>query len=91
MAVKTIVQVVYQKQHRWTLRLDSERIVITALLGKVEGVRGQGRPRATWLSEVERRENLTLHQSSLIAQNRARWKELEEIVGAHVRPTRKRA
>ena len=65
--VKTIVQVVYQRQHRWlghTLRLDRERIAITALQGKVEGARRQGRPRVvvrTWLSEVEGRENLTLH------------------------------
>ena len=73
------------------LRAMSDRIAITALQGKVEGVRRQSRPRATWMSEIEGRENLTLLQSSLIAQNRARWKELEEIVGADVRPTRKRA
>ena len=63
----------------------------TALKCKVEGVRRQGRPHATWLSEVKGRENLTLHQSSLIAQNRASWKELEEILEAHARSNRKRA
>ena len=84
--MKTIVQVVYQRQHRWlghTLRLDSGRIAITALQGKVEGVRRQGRPRATWLSEVEGRENLTLHQSSLIAKNRARWSPLAREHNGH--------
>ena len=88
---KTIVQVVYQRQHRWlghVLRLDRKRIALTVLQGKVEGVRRRGKPRATWISEVERREDLSLHRASVIAQDRAKWKELEEIVGAHVRPTR---
>lgn len=89
--IKTIVQVVYQRQHRWlghVLRFDRKRIATTVLQGKVEGVRRRGKPRATWTSEVERRENLSLHQAGVIAQDRAKWKELEEIVGAHVRPTR---
>jgi hypothetical protein len=88
---KTIVQVVYQRQHRWlghVLRFDRKRIALNVLQGKVEGVRRRGKPSATWFSKIERRENLTLHQASVIAQERAKWKELEEIVGTHIRPTR---
>jgi len=84
---RTIVQVVCERQHRWlghVLRMNDERIAKTVVQGKVEGTRRRGKPRATWLKTFEERSKLSLHQASIEAQDRRRWKELGSIIGTHV-------
>ena len=84
---RTIVQVVCERQHRWlghVLRMHDERIAKTVVQGKVEGTRRRGKPRATWLKTFEERSKLSLHQASIEAQDRRRWKELGSIIGTHV-------
>jgi len=70
------------------LRMNRVRIAPTVLQGKTEGTRKRGRPSASWLQTACVRSDLSLQRASLLAQDRAKWKEREVIVGAHVRPTR---
>ncbi len=84
---RTIVQVVCERQHRWlghVLRMHDERIARTVLQGKVEGTRRRGKPRATWMGTVKDCSGMSLHQASIEAQDRARWRELGYTIGAHV-------
>lgn len=84
---RTVVQVIYERQHRWlghVLRMNDERIARTALHGKVDGKRRQGKPKLTWIKTIEERSKLSLHQATNVAQDRAKWRELGEIIGAHV-------
>ena len=89
--VKTVVQIVYERQHKWlghVLRMNNNRIARNTLQGKVEGSRRRGKPRTTWTRACEERSGLSLHQASQLAQDRTRWHEFGQIVGAHVRPSR---
>ena len=63
-------------------------IARNTLQGKVEGSRRRGKPRTTWTRACEERSGLSLHQASQLAQDRTRWREFGQIVGAHVRPSR---
>ena len=57
-------------------------IAPTVLQGKTEG------PRASWLKTTREKTGMSLKDTLLFAQDIAKWKECEVIVGAEVRPTR---
>ena len=51
----TIVQKVHERHHKWlghVLRMDENRIAITALHGRVEGTNKRGRPKTTWVKST---------------------------------------
>jgi hypothetical protein len=70
---KTIVQLVYERQHKWlghVLKMNRARIAPTVLQGKVNGKRRVGNPRTTWLKAVEERTENSLYSSCELAQDR---------------------
>jgi hypothetical protein len=88
---KTIVELVYEMQHKWlghVLRMNRARIAPTVLQGKVNGKRRVGKPRTTWLKAVEERTGSSLFSSCELAKDRDVWRVCVQGVGAHVRPTR---
>jgi sorting nexin-29 len=81
---RTIVNEVHERQNRWlghVLRMDGNRIPITTLEGRVEGVRRQGRPRTSWTQSVIKRTGLSWQNARNLAQDRVEWRSLSRRVG----------
>ena len=81
---RTIVNEVHERQNRWlgqVLRMDDNRIPKTILEGRVEGVRRQGRPRASWTRSVIKRTGLSWQSARNLARDRVEWRSLSRRVG----------
>ena len=57
----------------------------TVIQGKLEGMRGRGRRRIAWPSDIEEWVGCKLHQASQLAEHRGRWCTSMKVTAARLR------
>ena len=61
------------------IRQSIDRLQRTILDGKVNGLRGRGRPRTKWTTNVTKWTGLKYHQRITQAQHRQEWRTIASI------------
>ena len=83
--VKPVVDMIKEKQLKWyghVKRMNPQRIVKRSVEAREWGTRTRGRPRMTWLGNIEqygREKGKTLSELDRMAKERKKWKDFTEV------------
>ena len=86
---ETILKVVQHRQNQWlghVLRMKDDRITMTTLVGRTQGMRGVGKPRTSLLTSVLARTGMRLGDVIRKAEKRCDWSLLNFQAEAYVKP-----
>ncbi|XP_063598641.1 uncharacterized protein LOC134775115 [Penaeus indicus] len=82
--------VVKRRKIQWfghvTCNHSSLSLANTIMHGRVPGKRGRGRPRKTWLSNIQEWTNLSMVDATRRAADRNMWKDMGKNIRVHLRP-----
>ena len=87
---ETLLSIVKRRKIQWfghvTRNDKSLSLANITMHGRVPGERGRGRPRKTWLSNIQECTNLSMTEATRKAADRKMWKDIGQSMTVHLRP-----
>ena len=79
---KRLYSIIHTKKLKYfghIIRQNGDTLHRTLLDGKVSGLRGRGRPRTTWTTNIMRWTGLDYEQAVRLAQDRQKWRTIQAL------------
>ena len=87
---ETVLLIVKRRKIQWcghvTRKYKSLSLANITMHGRVPGERGRGRPRKTWLSNIQEWTNLSMTEATRTAADRKLWKDIGQSKTVQLRP-----